>query len=302
MGNTLVENGRFMQRFRQQMHYRIKSHTMKKTLLYFALLIICEAKAQTPLPYQTGFDSQQQQTGWTQYRKGYVSQFQEWDFDNFQSFSPTNSLVHYYPVGGSDTLDDWFVSPPFDLSGGGTLDSLRYYFSGFGVPNDLIDKVYVYLLNGSADPELATAQLELHRFDAANYQNDNTWRLLNPVILPPEPGSSYLAFRYVTVNNWLDVRFDNIAISGIGSASFEEPGVSDMYLFPNPADQNFSLITNGTGFQELSLYDATGRKVVEQVVEAGNIDCSWLQPGSYHYTIVSKETQKKTSGKLVIIH
>jgi len=73
----------------------------------------------------------------------------------------------------SAVTDDWFVSPPFNFSNGGKLDSISFWFGGFGIPA-LSDTVAIYLVQGSSDPALATSTTTLLDFRAGNYQNDNT--------------------------------------------------------------------------------------------------------------------------------
>ena len=130
---------------------------MKYNLYLLGLLCVLfssEAMAQTPLPYYTGFDNASEKAGWTEYRKGDNGLYQ-WKFININPVSAPGVLLHNYPVGGSVPTDDWFVSPPFNFSNGGKLDSIYFSFTGFGVPA-LIDTVAIYLLQGNADPALAT--------------------------------------------------------------------------------------------------------------------------------------------------
>lgn len=274
---------------------------MKKSLLAAALLAGCAVNAQVALPYHTGFDSPAEQADWTQYRKGINSQFQEWEFDNAQSFSPSLSLIHYYQVGGSEVMDDWFVSPSFDISGGGQLDSIRYYFSGFGIPNDQEDTVFIYLLNGSADPDLATTKQELFRFDAANYQNDNTWRKLDPVALPPLSGSSYLAIRYRTIANWLDVRFDNVSISGSSTAETAALTLDGARVYPNPAVDAIFIDSPETGAHRLTVFDAAGKIVYSSVTMTGEPLYPLLDAGCYHYRLSCGKNAAAITGKLIIV-
>ncbi len=264
---------------------------MKKLLLVLApCLLTFSSTAQVSLPYSTGFDSAGEQNDWQQFRKGVVSQFQEWDFDNAQSFSPTLALTHYYPVGGADVMDDWFVSPSFDISGGGMLDSVRYYFSGFGMPQ-AGDTVFIYLLNGNADPDLATSKEILYEFSGANYVNDATWRLLAPITLPAQAGESYIAFRYRTINNWLDVRFDNVAISGDGTVGLEEPETTVVTVFPNPVSDGriqFHTDANLTN-KQLEVYNTTGQLVYSGTLSGnGPIDLP-LATGCYTYRLIGNE-------------
>jgi hypothetical protein len=173
-------------------------------------LRVLAAGAQSALPYYSGFDNSQQLAFWTQVRLG-ASGTYSWNVFAANFYSSPSSLQHNYPVGGSVT-NDWYVSPFFDLSNGGRIDSLRYMFSGFGMPN-AGDTVALYLLSGSGNPSTATLVTMLKDFRGTDYQNDNVWRKLTNITIPPAAGPARIAFKYQTFQNWLDVRFDNLALS-----------------------------------------------------------------------------------------
>ncbi len=183
-------------------------------------------KAQTSLPYFTGFDNSLQQAGWQEFRKGDPAVYQ-WTLTNMSPYSSSTHLRHDYPVGGTFETNDWYVSPPFNFSAGGKIDSVRAYFSGFSKPGDFYDDtVAIYLLQGSPDPALATSHTLLFDFRGANYQNDDVWRKFSNISIPPTAGQSYIAFYYKTVISWLDVRFDNLSLSAnalVPVANFSVP-------------------------------------------------------------------------------
>lgn len=275
---------------------------MKQLMITSLLLTIAvySVRAQVNLPYNSGFEVGSEQTGWVQYKKGTQSSFYEWEYVPGQGFGSSTALMHYYPVGGSVASDDWFVSPAFLIPTGGTLDSLRYSFTGFGVPQ-VGDTVSVYLLFGDQDPDVANQATILYEFTGSNYQNDGTWRLLNPITLPAQPGSeSYLAFRYKTVSNWLDVHFDNVAISGNSTAGIAETTVGNAVLYPNPSNGSVMLKTSKEFSSEcrFELYDFTGKLVHEAIVNTtGPIDLS-VESGCYQYRIFSGDLSE--TGKLII--
>lgn len=86
-------------------------------LLAFCSLISFTARAQTPLPYMTGFDNSAEQAGWQAFKTG-IDSFGQWGIASFQVASSPNCLYHDYPVGssGSDSVIDWYVSPLFDFT------------------------------------------------------------------------------------------------------------------------------------------------------------------------------------------
>ncbi|MDH4472910.1 MAG: choice-of-anchor J domain-containing protein [Fluviicola sp.] len=275
---------------------------MKQLIITSLLLIMAvfSVGAQVSLPYYTGFEGSSEQTGWVQYKKGTQSSFYEWEYVPNQGFGSSTALMHYYPVGGSVASDDWFVSPAFLIPTGGTLDSLRYSFTGFGLPQ-AGDTVFVYLLFGDQDPDVANQQTILHEFVGGNYQNDGTWRLLSPITLPAQPaGDSYLAFRYKTVSNWLDVHFDNVAINGNSAAGITETTTGNSILYPNPSNGKV-MLKPAKGFSSeyrFQLFDLTGKLVQDEAVNSSNpIDLS-VEPGCYHYVILSGDLSE--TGKLII--
>ena len=256
--------------------------------------------AQVGLPYNTGFENGSEQTGWVQYKKGTQSSFYEWEYQANQGFANSIALMHYYPVGGSVATDDWFVSPAFLIPTGGTLDSLRYSFSGFGVPQ-AGDTVFVYLLFGDQDPDVANTAIVLYEFAGVNYQNDDTWRLLSSLTLPAQPGGdSYLAFRYKTVSNWLDVRFDNVAINGNSAAGIVETKTEHAVIYPNPSNGSISLKMDNEHASECNfqLYDLTGKLIHEILVSNDHTIDLPVDSGCYNYRIVSNDFSE--TGKLII--
>lgn len=274
-------------------------------LLLFSSFIFCLGflNAQLSMPYVTGFDNASEQSGWEQFRKGTISQFEKWSYASTQPFSPPTYIAHNYPVGGTQVMDDWFVSPAFNIAAGGTLDSVRYAFSGFGTPQTA-DTICIYLLNGAKDPALATSAEILYQFTGSNYPSDNTWRVLAPVPLTPRPGTCYLAFRYKTINNWLDVRFDNVGISRVSLTGIDEQAISAVEVSPNPAVNKqvrvrFDAAQLNKTSLKFELYDAAGQLVyASQVVDQQVLDLP-VTAGFYAYQLQGA-AGNVSIGKIVI--
>lgn len=279
---------------------------MKKTLLFTVLTFgaFSNLEAQVAMPYVTGFDNVAQQTGWQQFRKGAENASYQWQFTTSTVFSSPNCLVHFYPVGGEDPTDDWYVSPAFNIVAGGSLDSLRYHFVGFGTPQ-AGDTVAVYLLQGSADPDLATSKSILFQFEGENYQNDQTWRRLNPISLPAQTGNNYLAIRYKTINNWLDVRFDNIGISRISLAEVDEMKNEDVRLYPNPVTNGqvklqFDAAKVPAGGLTMAVYNAAGQQVYTTAVTGSDLVNLPISAGFYTYQLQDRFLTPVFHGKLTV--
>jgi hypothetical protein len=268
-----------------------------KKLLFFPVLSLClGVHAQTSFPYYTGFDDAAQKAGWTEYRLADQGTYR-WGYDAFNAYSAPEALSHYYPVGGTQITENWFVSPAFDFSLGGSIDSLRYSFSGFGTPA-AGDTVAIYLLEGAQHPDSATAQTLLFDFRDTIYKNDNVWRKLENIPIPTASSNAYIAFKYVTVANWLDVRFDNLALSGNGIGITERPQAANVQLYPNPAQDYIAL--SGVEAGNLTLLDASGRVLLERWVSEGErIDVS-AYSGLLLYRLSDENRGTIASGKLLV--
>lgn len=237
---------------------------MKKTILFLVPFILflnySQLKAQN---YSTGFDTPAEQAGWIEFRTGSTEPFYHWIVSTFGGLSAPNSILHNYPVGGSIATDDWFVSPAFDFTNGGKIDSVWHSFAGFGLPQ-IADTVAIYLLNGSNDPGLALSKTMLHEYRDTNYTADNTWTLDTNILIPAQTGQSYIAFRYKTVVNWLDVKFDDLSITingtiGIPQAQLKNSSIS---IYPNPT-ANVALIdaADDMVINTISLFSNMGQEV-----------------------------------------
>ena len=207
-------------------------------LLFAALLALslqASTYAQNSLPYYPGFESATDLAGWNQYRLGPATDPNyEWNFFG-------GELNHYYPVGGNDTTDDWMVSPALDLSMGATIDSVRFKAGGFGMPFG-IDTVAMYLVIGDQNPANASSVQLLHLFTDNTYNFDNVWRAVGNIFLAPTTDSAYIAFRYQTIVNWLDVFVDDLYITP-GPVVVCEclPATGQARLVPNPAREAFQV-------------------------------------------------------------
>jgi hypothetical protein len=225
------------------------------------LLFNFQSKAQETLPYYSGFDTQEQKDGWTEYKTA-ATQFSHWGDGGFNAYSDPNCISHdYSPSTGIDLTDNWYVSPGFSISNGGKLDSIRYSFSGFSVP-DTGDTIAIYLLNGSQDPTLASKTL-LFDFRDNEYQTDNVYRIKTDIILPPKSGLSYFAVRYRNTDcstKWLTVFFDNISISGVTLGVNENLNEDDVSIYPNPSNGKFR-INHTNDVTSISVNDYTGKAV-----------------------------------------
>jgi hypothetical protein len=270
---------------------------MNKTLMtgtLLSLFLCSKASAQTALPYTTGFDNTAQKSGWKIFRKGDAGLY-NWGYTGTVAYSAPECVYHNYPVGGSTATDDWFVSPEFNFSSGGSIDSVRNRFAGFGLPRPG-DTVAIYLLTGNPDPALAGGKILLYDYRGSSYMNDNTWRLTAPVTIPAHSGPAYIAFRYYTVVNWLDVRFDNLGLSSSGTGVSEIATAPQLFYYPNPATATLHFNTNA-GIQRIAIMDISGKILLDQPFER-TINIAHLPCGTYFVRSILS-TGLAVSGKLV---
>jgi hypothetical protein len=254
----------------------------------FGLLSTIHLSAQT---YYTGWDTQAEVMGWTQVKKG-DNGIYDWNFESGSFISPDSALVHYYPVGGTIPTDDWFISPVFDFDEGGQIGSLWKNLGGLGLPMTG-DSIALYLLNGSSDPDLATKTI-LYNYADSTFLNDAVWRKDSNINIPPTTGSSYLAFRYYTTNNWLDVKFDNLTLtyfSNTGNINKNQIN-TPIKTFPNPVSStltiDFGNIDQKT-ILDLNIININGQVAQKLSVNEQFHHISGLENGLYFLQIITPQ-------------
>lgn len=259
--------------------------TKKLLLLHFFLCIanIHFILAQTELPYFSDFESEQVEENWVQFQLGPEASGYTWNLSNI------GTLDHYYPVGGMEETDDWFVSPAFNFGNGGMIDSISGTFFGFGLPFG-IDTVALYLLEGSNNPSMAENKVLLKLFSDSTYMNDMVERTYYDIPIPVTTDTAYIAFRYKTIINWLDVRFDDLQISAVPpllAIDFIETDLLQVEIAPNPSNGIIRIdapLMKGT---EALIYDIRGALVHQISLNSDivTLDLSHLNTGLYYLKI-----------------
>lgn len=246
--------------------------------------------AQVDLPYYSGFDNASERAGWKIYRTG-ENPIANWSIATFGGYSPTSCISHdYAPSSGANLADDWYISPAFFIPSGGTLDSVRYFFSGFSVPAD-DDTIGIFLLTGSQNPLSASSISLLADFRGDKYQADAMYRLLTDISLPATQDSAYIAIRYrngEVSSRWLTVRFDNIAISGL-TTSVDPPASGWITsVYPNPCSDILNILHSGES-GTITICDYMGttihRTTIIQDQSLTSVPVDYLPGGIFFITI-----------------
>lgn len=227
---------------------------MKTYLTLILSLLTLASFSQESLPYYTGFNNQQEQSGWKQYRLGdTLNTFYQWEMNG-------SELLHNYPVGGTQETDDWMVSPSIDFSNGAIIDSLRFKAGGFGMPFG-VDTVAMYLVKGDQNPGLASSLTLLELFTDSSYNNNNIWKTYYNYSISAFSDSGYIAFRYKTVVNWLDVSFDDLYIKSMPVSVNEiDADDLDVIVYPNPTSQNLYIKSTDV-LKDVQLFDIQGKLI-----------------------------------------
>lgn len=278
----------------------------KITFFYFQALVFlfsASLKAQVDLPYYCGFDNTLQRNGWVEYKTA-ATEFSHWRYASTGAYSDPNCISHdFSPSTGITLTDNWFVSPPFSLENGGNLDYIWYSFSGFSTPLEG-DTIGVYLLQGSQNPGEASKIL-LFDFRGEVYIQDNTYRSISDIPLPPSDEMSYLAIRYRNSDcstRWLTVSFDEISISG-GAVSNEEKRKREAHIsvHPNPSKGCFT-VGHSAETSAVAVFNETGQEVFQGRNTRGRkmttIDLSDQPKGIYILRI--REGEEAFTRKLIL--
>ncbi len=127
------------------------------------------------------------------------------------------------------------------------------------------DTLALYLLTGSPNPSLATTKTLLFDF-TLNYLNDNQWYIDTGILIPPTSGQCYLAIRYKTIVNWLDVKFDDIKITSNTSSGLTNIDKTVQFsIFPNPSIGKLNIqFLEKQFFVQCKLFDINGKLIKHQ--------------------------------------
>lgn len=267
-------------------------------LLQFLLTSIVFSQGLS-LPYSTGFDSPSEKMGWQQFRTGFSGNY-DWDYTATGAFSAPTCLFHDYSVGGNttDTVIDWFVSPPLNFTSSGTV-SIKIKSEGFS--NPLPDNCEIWFGTNSPNPSIGNF------VQVANLSNVlPKYQWLDTIInIPFVSDSGYLALKYKTIGAaWATYAIDDIEVSSLVGVNERDSFLkNETYIFPNPFSSSTTLqfntmITNA----ELNLYTVYGKKIRTKNNINENkikIERENLSSGIYFYELI-QDSKKVATGKFVI--
>lgn len=277
---------------------------MRTTLLSLvASVVVISSQAQTPLPYATGFDDPVQQQGWQEYRKGFESNY-SWTIAPFSASTDPNKLWHDYNVGGdpNDTIRDWYVSPPFDMSGGGTLTLKVNVYSIMGSAN-AADELKVFLLYGNSDPDLATSSVELIDL-TPHVTNTDAWTTVTAMELPVSTATTYIAFKYQSTTNWFTPGIDDIDVEGPGNGLNELNafGIATRVIPVPGGGIRIDLMdpTAQQGAMHLNVLNEVGQTVLERRFQGSTTIGERLAAGVHTYRVFDPRSGMAGIGRFVL--
>lgn len=241
---------------------------MKKILsTLFFLTILLTICAQTQLPYYTGFDNASEQNGWRNYEISSGNRSYPWEYSSFDKVSEPNSLRMSSPFNEDVYIENWFVSPEFDFSNGGVIDSLYYRYTGYGsIPEGSKDTMAVYLLVGNPDPLLASEKHLIHFFRDTIVGIEGEWEREDSIRIPTVNGPAFVGFRHKTDAGWINLNIDNIhirdtVVSGINELTTDKIGIE---VYPNPTEDSFFILgINYKDVVKIRLLDINRKEVDE---------------------------------------
>jgi hypothetical protein len=202
-------------------------------------------------------------------------------------------------TGGGNANEDWLVSPKLSLSGYSMVEmSFWNTKSGTG---DSLRLLASTNYSGSGDPTTATW---IDITDSTNWSPGNYQALIaDSISLNTFIGQKiYLAFKFTSATGQTALyKLDNIQVFGKKSTGIgiNEINKAQLTIYPNPAKNYITVESNQSG--TLSLYDASGKLVLQQNIENGNnrIQVSSFDMGVYFVHVVL-EDGSKTINKLLI--
>ena len=235
---------------------------MKKNLLVFFLIQIFSISTVLSqglsLPYTSGFDTPSEMAGWQQYRTGVLSNY---DWSNSGGGFVSMCISHDYNVGGAqtDTVVDWYVSPPLNFTSEGTL-AVKVLTSGFSTP--FPDNFEVLFGTNIQDPSLGNFTV----IASLSYMQPQFQWLDTIVNIPFISDSGYIAFKYKTIGAaWSTYAFDNVVIDLSPVSVGENQNASKVLkCFPNPFKVSTSIELPGdlqNSKLTLRIFDVLGKEI-----------------------------------------
>ena len=207
---------------------------IKLPILLIVLAFSLSVSGQTK--YYTGFDSTSELENWSEYIKGKTGT-SHWEI-GAGGVSDPSRIIHNAPTGDADkdSLVNWYVSPKFDFSEGGSIDSVKYnYFTYF---ETFFEEQFVgiYLLVGSPDPTQASSKILMTDL-SANYSGDaDLWKDTMNITIPNTAGNCYIAFKFVAVDGWSSISFDNLHVTMNKTLStYDNKLANSVKIYPNPS-------------------------------------------------------------------
>jgi len=257
------------------------------TILLISLFALSPLlKAQTT--YYTGFDTDAEKANWTQFTKGKTGNAR-WEIIA-GGIDGSKRVTHYAPTGDAnkDSLVNWYVSPKFDFSEGGAIDSLKFNYFSFMNTFIAEQRVHIYLLVGSKDPSTSSSKTLLADLTSIYSGDDKQWKDTGDLIIPNTAVDCYIAFKFVAIDGWSSISYDNIYITSnkVTSLRDEVKEKNSSYVYPNPSTGNIKLNTNRTGTTapNVKVYSSLGTKVWEGAIPNEGIELN-LPSGHYSYTV-----------------
>lgn len=272
--------------------------TIKIIFLFFILhsaSCISSFAQSLPLPYYTGFDSTSEKAGWQQFRTGILSGNQ-WSYSPspFSAFpySLPYALYHDYNVSGSptDTVEDWFVSPPLKISTTAKL-TLKIF------PTAFLTEVGIWLGTGNNNPASGNFT-ELGYFDL-----DYTGQWVDTFVnITTITDTGYIAFKYKGTD-YNSLVIDNVSITPDSGTMLKNifTEQTNVFVSPNPFTTTLVIVNEvKQSPSEIFIYDVLGREVKQLIInnQSTIINLQDLPSGIYFYQI-SDERKKISRGKLV---
>ncbi len=256
--------------------------------ILFLFIFYSKSTAQgSNLPFQSSFDDPKERDCWKEYRLGKKHQ-NNWTFSTSLASSKPFCLFHDYPNNAAkpDTIFDWLVSPPLNLSQETVFKFQLILFCAGGKP-DFMDYFGVWAGKKNSNPRFGDYKeiANLSRFA----QNNSKWNDVNFVV-PPLGDSIYIALVYKCTNNWLTVNIDNFEIVSMELELNDHKLINSLINFEGTQsiNDNFTLNSTKNNFCFLNIYDQQGRCVLTQKLKKGknSFKNKKIEPGLYEIKVM----------------
>lgn len=214
-----------------------------------------------------------------------VTGAQEWRQATHTSSGTNYANMNGYADGAAHENEDWLISPA--ISPAGFNDIFLEFRTAMKFDGNPLEVKLSLNYDGGANPSSSTWEdlTDVFDFSTGNFEWVESGRFnIGPMV--QGKGTFYIAFVYTSTDaaasSW---EVDYVKVVAEGEVSVKEQAATAVTVYPNPAQDVVSFVLESDA--QVSVYDVTGRVVIDMNMTAGESSCQigGLENGVYFLNV-----------------